>query len=146
MFQCLILIKTLRRSDSEPYFLSGFNLKLNCLSDYLLTPYDFALLKNLPVTQVNLNALDLTQSNIKDFGKSMKQMIIRNIYFDKALLHNQHLKVVFDKFGPRVIYKQLIRQNGGMDAISTLFGKNQKVNKRILPLHLIYSQLLLTPK
>ena len=71
-------IKSLNGNHSQLCF-SGFHLKENFNSDYLLTPDDFALLKNLPVTLVDLHALDLTKDNINVFGEIMKQMKIQEI-------------------------------------------------------------------
>ena len=66
----------------------------NFVSDYLLTPEDFELLKNLPVTHVDLHALNLTKDNIKVFRKIMKQMKIRDIDFESLKRNYMMMKIL----------------------------------------------------
>ena len=79
----------------------------NFVSDYLLTPEDFELLKNLPVTHVDLHALNLTKDNIKVFRKIMKQMKIRDIDFEEELYDDEDFIIGVERFGPGDIYRTI---------------------------------------
>ena len=107
MAKTLSLIKSLYQSYNQPYYFFGFKLKRNPFSDYLLTPEDFELLKNLPVTSVDLEALDLTKDNIKIFRKTMKQMKIREIDFEEELYQNKEFEINIERFGPSDIYRTI---------------------------------------
>ena len=84
-----------------------FHIKQNFLSDYLLTPEDFELLKNLPVTSVNLHALDLTKDNVKDFRDIMKQMKIIQIEYDRQELESAGFRINVENWGFGGIYKTI---------------------------------------
>ena len=105
MARILSSIKSLYRPYKEPYNRSGLHLQSNMVSDYLFTPEDFALLKNLPLTSVYLNALDLKKDNIKDFRKIMKEMKIREI--DYSLDENEDFEIDIEEFGPDGVYKTI---------------------------------------
>ena len=80
--------------------LCSFSLEFNFDSEYLLTPDDFFLFRNLPVTSVDISALDLKRDNIKNFDEIMKQMKIRDMYSLE-----EHCSV--KKFGPGDIYRTI---------------------------------------
>ena len=101
-------IKYLQGDHKNFYRCKGFQLKRNFVSDYLLTPDDFKLLINLPLTYVDLHALDLTKGNIKEFGEIMKQMKILEIEYDDELFQNEDFEIDVEEFGPGGIYKTII--------------------------------------
>ena len=100
-------IKSLRRSCFNSDYFSGFHLKRNYVSDYLLTPEDFKSLKNLPVTHVDLHALDLKKENIKNFREIMKLMKIRDIEYEKELYEDEDFEIYVEDFGPDGIYSTI---------------------------------------
>ena len=104
MAKTLSLIKSLCGPNSK-YYRRGFHLIRSYVSDYRLTLEDFELLKNLPVTSVDLEALDLKQDNITDFREIMNEMKIRDIYFYDELFPD--FEIYVDDFGPGGIYKTI---------------------------------------
>ena len=107
MAKTLALIKSLDGNLSQSSC-SGFHLKRNFVSDYLLTHEDFELLKNLPVTLVDLHALDLTKDNINVFSEIMKQMKIQEIEYDEdELFGNKDFRIDVERFGPGGVYNTI---------------------------------------
>eukprot|EP00111_Clytia_hemisphaerica_P014367 TCONS_00042297-protein len=112
MVSTISKIKSRQGDHKNSSFLRGFQLMRNVVSDYLLTPDDFKLLKNLPLTYVDLRALDLKQDNIKDFREIMKQMKILDIKFYYQLFpRRKDFRIDVEKFGPGRIYNTIIAIN-----------------------------------
>ena len=91
-------IKSMKARDAE------FQLRPDFVTFYKITPEEFALFQNLPVTLVELWALDLTESNVVEFREIMEKMKIEHIEFDKG---DFDFEISIKKFGPADRYKTI---------------------------------------
>ena len=75
-------VKTL----SEIKTLSKFKLREDLVTNYKLTPINFALFKHLPGKSVDLSALDLRKNNINEFRQIMLEIKIEDIFIIKDIM------------------------------------------------------------
>ena len=93
-------VKTLSKMKN----LKDFKIYPNNQTNFKLTPKDFELFKHLPVTSVDLDALDLTKDNLSEFRQIMLEMKIEDIDWE---INYDDFEITITDFGPRGIYKTI---------------------------------------
>ena len=69
-------------------------------NEYKLTPEEFKLFKVLPMTLVQLEALDLTAENIGEFRDIMRSMQLIMLEWDKRNFQDLDVELSLKTFGP----------------------------------------------
>ena len=63
----------------KPFFLDPFSQGEECK----LSPEELALFRNLPVTDLDLSALDLKKDSVEEFSEIIKEMRVKDIVYDE---------------------------------------------------------------
>ena len=83
--------------------LVGFEIYQDLEENYQLSPDELKLFKDIPINNLDLEALDLTEENVVEFRKVMKEMKITSI----EAIEDVDFEIKVKDFGPGGIYKTI---------------------------------------